>query len=221
MGGPVRVLLADDSLLIRQGLVRLLEMSDAISVVGEASDGAELDELVVDTQPDVVITDIRMPPTHTTEGIDAALRIRSERPDTGVIVLSQFSEPEHVMKLFEDGSDGLGYLLKSGLGDLNQLEQAIASVTSGGSAVDPKVIDIMVGRRSDARAKQIEALTPRERDVLGLIAEGLNNATVAERLTLSPKAVSNHINNIFSKLGLGDDPESHRRVRAVLMWLNT
>jgi len=214
-----RVVIADDNLLIRQGLASLLELSDSIEIVGLASDPTELQEQLVAVDPDVVITDIRMPPTHTTEGIDAALQIRRDRPGVGVVVLSQFSEPEYVMALFQHGSRGLGYMLKERIGDLDQLEQAIHSVQTGGSAVDPKIIDILVRGESDAGPRSLEALTPREQEVLALIAEGLNNATIGERLTLSTKAVSNHINNIFSKLGLGDDPESDRRVRAVLMWL--
>lgn len=217
-----RVIVADDGLLIRQGLIALLGSSDRVEVVAECDDLDALERAVRDVAADVVITDIRMPPTHTTEGIDAALRIRAERPDIGVIVLSQFSEPEYVSMLFADGSDGLGYLLKERLGDLDQLEQAIHLVNGGGSALDPKIIDLMVqGERSRAAADdaQIGSLTPRECDVLALIAEGLNNATVADRLVISQKAVAKHINSIFAKLGLGEDPESDRRVRAVLMWL--
>lgn len=214
-----RVVIADDNLLIRQGLASLLELSDAIEIVGLACDPTELQDQLEVAQPDVVITDIRMPPTHTNEGIDAALKIRNELPDVGVVVLSQFSEPEYVLKLFQHGSNGLGYMLKERIGDLDQLEQAIQSVRAGGSAVDPKIIDILVRGESAAGPRSLDVLTPREAEVLGLIAEGLNNATIGERLGLSTKAVSNHINNIFSKLDLGHDPESDRRVRAVLMWL--
>ena len=214
-----RVVVADDSMLIRQGLVSLLQLSDEVEVIGEAADVDELFAAVRSDEPHVVITDIRMPPTNTSEGIEAAVRLRSEYPDIGVVVLSQFSEPEYVMKLFQFGSDGLGYLVKERLGDLEQLEQAIRSVRSGGSAVDPKIVEIMVQSKSAHHADLIDRLTPREQEVLGLIAEGLNNSAVAERLVLSPKAVSNHINSIFSKLDLAADPESDRRVRAVLLWL--
>ncbi len=222
MNERTRVLVADDSVLIRQGLVAMLGASEQIEVVAECDALDALERAISETDVDVVITDIRMPPTHSTEGIDAALWIRSERPDTGVIVLSQFSEPEYVAMLFARGSDGLGYLLKERLGDLEQLEQAIDVVARGGSALDPKIIDLMVqGERARGSAADpaIDSLTPRECDVLALIAEGLNNATIAERLVVSQKAVAKHINNIFSKLGLAEDPESDRRVRAVLLWL--
>lgn len=216
-----RVVVADDSLLIRQGLVGLIDSSPEMQVVGQCNDVAELDDALASSEVHVVITDIRMPPTHTTEGLDAALRIRVDRPDVGVIVLSQFSEPEYVSLLFRDGSDRLGYLLKERVGDVEQLEHAVRSVRAGGSAVDPKIIDLMVqGERRRSGAGGVDSLTPRECDVLGLIAEGLNNQTVADRLVLSQKAVQKHINSIFSKLALSEDPESDRRVRAVLMWLS-
>ncbi len=215
-----RIVLADDSLLIRQGVRTLLNDIDGVEVAAECNDIDELMDAVVDHEPDVVITDIRMPPTHSDEGIRAALRIRAEHPETGVVVLSQYSEPEYVLMLFENGSDGLGYLLKQRIGDVEQLERAIHAVDEGGSSVDPEIIDLLVGGGS-AGSGPLSRLTPRETEVLAAIAEGLNNAAIAERLVISEKAVAKHINNIFSKLDLDHSGDAHRRVKAVLMWLSS
>ena len=216
---PLRVVLADDSLLIRQGLRRLLDSIGEAEVVTECSDLDELLDAVVDHEPDLVITDIRMPPTHTDEGIRAARQIRSDHPDIGVIVLSQFSEPEYVLTLFEDGSDGYGYLLKHRIGDVEQFRSAVVTVAGGGSAVDAEIIDVLVNARRGS-SSAIDRLTPRETEVLASIAEGLNNAAIAQRLVLSDKAVAKHINNIFSKLDLGGLDDMHRRVKAVLLYLS-
>lgn len=213
-----RAVLADDSLLIREGVRRMIEAIDEIEIVAEAESLPELEDAVTEHEPDLVITDIRMPPTHTDEGIRAALAIRSENPDVGVVVLSQFSEPEYVLMLFEDGSDGFGYLLKHRIGDVAQFRQSVLSVAQGGSAVDPEIIDVLVGSRATADGP-IDRLTPRETEVLAAIAEGLNNAAIAERLVLSDKAVGKHINNIFAKLDLGGLDDVHRRVKAVLVYL--
>ena len=214
-----RVVLADDSLLIRQGVRALLEDIDGVDVIAECGSGPELLDAVTDLEPDLVVTDIRMPPTHTDEGIRAALAIRAAHPDTGVVVLSQYSEPEYVLMLFEHGSDGLGYLLKERIGDVDQLERAVRAVADGGSSVDPEIIDILVSGRAKGDGP-ISRLTPRETEVLAAIAEGLNNAAIADRLVLSDKAVGKHINNIFSKLDLGGSDDVHRRVKAVLLWLS-
>lgn len=215
---PVRVVLADDHPLIRQGVAALLAGIDGVTVVAECDDHDALLAAVDRERPDVVVTDIRMPPTHTDEGIRAAREIRAAHPDTGVVVLSQYSEPAYVVQLFDDGSDRLGYLLKDRV-DRVELSRAVASVAAGGSAVDPRIVEVLVGARSPRRT-QIDALTEREREVLGLIAEGWSNAAIAESLVVSEKAVAKHINSIFSKLDLGDPDHTHRRVRAVLLWLS-
>ena len=173
---------------------------------------------MADHRPDLVVTDIQMPPTHTDEGIVAAVEVRAQPGEVGVLVLSQYVEPDYVMTLFEHGSDGLGYLLKERVADLDEFERAIRSVASGESAVDPKVVEVLVSSRS-RRPSEIDLLTPRETEVLSLIAEGLNNAAIAARLVLGDKAVAKHINGIFSKLGLSEEDEVHRRVKAVLLWL--
>ena len=214
----LRVVLADDHSLIRQGVAAVLQVIDDVELVCECEDFDGLMAAVAGYAPDVVVTDIRMPPTGTDEGITAALAIRRSDPDVGIVVLSQFAEPEYVLQLFEEGSDRLGYLLKDKVNP-DELERAIRSVTSGGSAVDGAIVEVLVG----ARRKQpsaIDRLTPREREVLSRIAEGLNNAAVADKLVLSEKAVAKHINSIFSKLDLGFEEQSHRRVKAVLLWLS-
>lgn len=213
----LRVVLADDNLLIREGVSAVLNHLDTVELVAECGDVDSLMAAVEGHQPDVVITDIRMPPTHTDEGIAAALKIRAAHPSIGVVVLSQFSEPSYVLALFENGSDGLGYLLKERVNP-DDLQRAVHSVADGGSVVDPKIVDVLVQSRT-RRPSAIDQLTPRESEVLALIAEGLNNSSVAETLVLSPKAVAKHINSIFSKLGLGEEDTAHRRVKAVLMWL--
>ncbi len=214
----LRVVLADDHLLIREGMAALLASIEGIEVVGECTDYDSLMAAVERDRPDVVVTDIRMPPTNTDEGIRAAQEIRRASPSVGIVVLSQFAEPAFVLRLFEDGSDRLGYLLKDRV-TRSELLRAIRSVTEGGSAVDAKIVEVLVGARS-GKGSPIDALTQREREVLGLIAEGLNNAAVADALVVSEKAVSKHINSIFSKLGLVHEDATHRRVRAVLMWLS-
>lgn len=214
----LRVVLADDHVLIRQGVAAVLEVIDDVELVAEAEDLDSLLAAVDKHRPDVLVTDIRMPPTGTDEGITAALAVRSAHPGLGVVVLSQFAEPEYVLQLFEDGSERLGYLLKDKVNPA-ELERAVRSVASGGSAVDGSIVDVLVRARG-RKPSAIDRLTPREREVLACIAEGLNNAAVAERLVLGEKAVAKHINSIFSKLDLGEQPQSHRRVKAVLLWLS-
>ncbi len=210
-------MLADDSVLIREGLAAIVGSLGGMDLVAQAESVDELFADVAAFEPDVVITDIRMPPTHTDEGIVAALRLHRERPEVGVVVLSQFSQPAYVLSLFEHGSDRLAYLLKERVSP-SELERAIRTVADGGSVIDPRVVEVLVSARS-AQPSAIDRLTPRERDVLGLVAEGVNNAAIAERLVLSPRAISKHINSIFSKLDLAEDDDAHRRVTAVLMWL--
>lgn len=211
-------MIADDALLIRQGLRMVLDTLDGIELVAEAEDLPTLLAAVDEHRPDVVITDIRMPPTNTDEGVEAAGRIRSGHATTGVIVLSQHAEPGFIVTLLENGTERLGYLLKENIGDRAEIQRAIDAVVGGGSAIDPAVVEVLVQSRT-APMSPIEQLTPREREVLALIAEGLNNAGIASSLVLSEKAVEKHINSIFSKLQLGEELDTHRRVRAVLLYL--
>lgn len=212
------MVVADDTLLMRQGVVAVVEAIEGVEVVGAYEDADTLLAAISAADPDVVLTDIAMPPTHTDEGIRAAVAIRTERPQTGIVVLSQYAEPQYVLDLFDQGSDGLGYLLKERVGDPTELERAIRAVAGGESVVDPRIVEILVSTQR-TQESITDRLTSREAEVLSLMAEGLNNTTIAARLVLSDKAVAKHINNIFSKLDLGGDDEAHRRVKAVLTWL--
>ena len=212
------MVVADDTLLMRQGVVAVVEAIAGVEVVGSYEDADALLGAIGSVDPDVVLTDIAMPPTHTDEGIRAAVTIRAERPRTGIVVLSQYAEPQYVLDLFDQGSDGLGYLLKERVGDPAELERAIRAVAGGESVVDPRIVEILVSTQR-TQESITDRLTGREAEVLSLMAEGLNNSTIAGRLVLSDKAVAKHINNIFSKLDLGGDDEAHRRVKAVLTWL--
>ena len=214
----LRVILADDNVFIRTGVRAMLEALPGCSLVAECGDGDELRAAVERHRPDIVLTDIQMPPTMSDEGIVAALDFRERYPEMGVLVLSQYVEPEYVMMLFDQGSEGLGYLLKERVSDVDEFERAIRAVGRGESAVDPKVVEVLVAAGSK-RASDLSRLTPRETEVLGLIAEGMNNATIAQRLVLGDKAVAKHISGIFSKLGLSEENDVHRRVKAVLIWL--
>lgn len=211
------VVLADDNELIRKGVTALLEAARDVEVVAECADAEDVLRVVDESCPSVVITDIRMPPTHSDEGIRLALELRAAHPALGVVVLSQFDDPAYVVTLFERGSERLGYLLKERV-DSDSLLRAVRSVASGGSSVDARIIDVLVEARTGT-GTGIERLTPREREVLARIAEGLNNAGVAEALTISERAVARHINSIFTKLDLGESEIGHRRVMAVLRWL--
>jgi DNA-binding NarL/FixJ family response regulator len=212
----VRVIVADDSVLLREGLVRLLEES-GFEVVGQAGDGEELMRKAKAHKPDIAIVDIRMPPTHTDEGLRAAIAIRQAMPDTGVVVLSEYLEEEYALELVAADAGGVGYLLKSRVADLDHFVDAVRRVAEGGSALDPEVVSQMVGRRrvEDPLAE----LTPREREVLGLMAEGRSNRAIAETLVISERAVEKHVTSIFSKLNLPQSAEDHRRVLAVLTFL--
>jgi DNA-binding NarL/FixJ family response regulator len=216
---PIRVVIAEDSYLVREGVVRLLATVDDLEVVGACEDYDGLLATVAEVAPDVVLTDIRMPPTGTDEGIRAANELQVTHPDVAVVVLSQFVEPGYALALLEHGSARRGYLLKERVSDVDQLVRAIHEVASGGSVIDPKVIEALVEARSRHRDSPLEALTPRERDVLGEMAQGRNNAGVAGALGLSERAVEKHINSVFSKLGLSEEPDVHRRVKAVLLFL--
>ena len=212
----IRVLLADDSVLFREGIAKLI--ADAgFEVIEQASDAEELMEKVRKVEPDIVITDIRMPPTNTTEGLDAAREIRRQLPAVGVLVLSQYVETRHAMKLLEGAPDGIGYLLKDRVSDVSEFADAVRRVARGGSVIDPEVVAALLGRSREW--SPIEELTEREREILALMAEGRSNLAIAERLYLSPKTVEAHVAHIFTKLGLVPATDDHRRVMAVVMFL--
>ncbi len=214
----MRLVVADDSVLLREGLVRLLEDA-GFEVVGQAGDAEDLLRKVMAHKPDAAIVDVRMPPTHTDEGIRAAQRIRAELPGTGVLVLSQYVEEAYARELLADDAAGIGYLLKDRVADVDTLTDAVRRVGAGGSALDPEVVSGMLGRsRND---DPLDALTPREREVLGLMAEGRSNRAIASELVVTDRAVEKHVTSIFSKLDLGAAPEDHRRVLAVLAFLET
>jgi DNA-binding NarL/FixJ family response regulator len=215
----VRIVVAEDSLLVREGIERLLGRQDGIEIAALCVDLPELLAAVEEHRPDAVLTDIRMPPGNTDEGIVAATTLRETHPDVGVVVLSQYVEPTYALALFDGGSQGRAYLLKERLSDVEQLVQAIHEVTTGGSMIDPKVVESLVEARGRNTHSPLEHLTPREREVLAEIAQGKNNAAVAASLVLSERAVEKHINSLFSKLGLGEEPDVHRRVKAVLLYL--
>jgi DNA-binding NarL/FixJ family response regulator len=214
----VRVIVADDSLLVREGVVRLLEEA-GLEVVGQAGDGETLMRKARAHKPDIAIIDIRMPPTHTDEGLRAALAIREELPDTGVLVLSEYIEEEYAVELLGDDAAGVGYLLKDRVSDLERFADAVRRVAEGGSALDPEVVSQMLGRRRVT--DPLADLTPRERRVLALMAEGRSNRAIAETLVISERAVEKHVTSIFAKLNLTPAAEDHRRVLAVLAFLGT
>lgn len=214
-----RVVVAEDSFLIREGLRSALEQSEEIEVAEYCSDLVSLLEAVGEHRPDVVITDIRMPPTNTDEGIQAATAIRESHPDIGVVVISQYVSPHYALRLFEGGSAGRAYVLKEHVGHRIQLMEAIRAVAGGDSVVDRKVVDVLVEARLRAKNSQLVELTPRERDVLAGVAAGKSNAAVASSLFLTKRAVEKNINSIFAKLGLRDDESVSRRVQAALLYL--
>ena len=215
----IRVVLAEDSFLVREGVRRVLESSDQVEVVATCGDLGEALGAIDDHRPDVVLTDIRMPPNRKDEGIQIARYCRTEYSTTGVVLLSQYVEPSYVRILLDQGTEGRGYLLKEHLADLDDLLVAITSVARGGSAIDPKVVQSLVQARALDDDSRMERLSPRERQVLALIAEGRTNTAVAQQLVISQHAVEKHINSIFSKLNLSGDQELHPRVRAALMYL--
>jgi DNA-binding NarL/FixJ family response regulator len=214
----VRVVLADDTVLLREGIARLLADS-GFEVVAQAGNGEELMLKVRSYTPDVVIVDIRMPPTHTDEGLRAAQEIREKYPDIGVLVLSQYVESGYAMELLAESAEGVGYLLKDRVSDVGEFAAAVRRVGEGGSALDPAIVSQLVGRRR--RDDPIEALTPREREVLELMAEGRSNSGIAERLVVTERAVEKHVTSIFGKLRLPQASEDHRRVLAVLAFFRT
>jgi DNA-binding NarL/FixJ family response regulator len=215
----IRVVFAEDNYLVREGTAALLANSADVDLVGTATDFEELLLAVDELRPDAVLTDIRMPPTNTTEGIDAARKIRGEHPEIGVVVLSQFAEEEYAYDLLKDGAAGLGYLLKERVADVSELIRALNEVSAGGSVLDPKVVEALVSAKDRMAHSPLAQLTDREREVLEQMAQGKNNAAIAKSLFLTERAVEKHINSLFHKLALSEEPEVHRRVMAVLAFL--
>jgi DNA-binding NarL/FixJ family response regulator/class 3 adenylate cyclase len=214
--GAIRVVIAEDSVLLREGTARLLAEA-GFDVVGQAGDAEELMLKVRSYKPDVAVVDIRMPPTHTDEGLRAAKEIREHHPDTGVLVLSQYVEADYAMELLSESAEGVGYLLKDRIADLGEFASAVRRVAEGGSALDPTIVSRLVGsRRGD---DPLAGITPREREVLELMAEGRSNKAIAERLVVTERAVEKHVTSIFGKLRLPASSEDHRRVLAVLAYL--
>ena len=212
----MRVVVADDSVLLREGVVRLLE-EKGFDVVAQAGDAEDLIRKVNAHKPDVAVVDIRMPPTNTDDGLRAALEIRASHPDTGVLVLSQYVEEGYALDLVGDSAGGVGYLLKDRVADVDRFVESVTRVAEGGSALDPTVVSRLVGRRRGD--DPLDALTPREKEVLELMAEGRSNQAIAEKLVVTARAVEKHVTSIFTKLGLPATSEDHRRVLAVLTFL--
>jgi DNA-binding NarL/FixJ family response regulator len=213
----IRAVLGDDSFLAREGITRVLDAIEDVDLVAACGDLDELRSTVERLEPDVVVTDIRMPPTNTDEGIRFAIELRSSLPEVGVVVLSQHAEPSYAMSLFEDGSSRRAYLLKERVKDKDELARALREVVAGRSIVDPRIVDELVSARlNDPR---IEKLTPREREILAMIAEGRSNTSIAESLDITKRAVERHINGIFLKLDLGEASDVNRRVKAALLYL--
>jgi DNA-binding NarL/FixJ family response regulator len=217
---PIRVVFAEDSLLVREGVRQLLATVPEIDVVAVCDDRDSLLSAIETTNPDAVLTDIRMPPGNSDEGIEVAARLRQTNPRTGVVVLSQFSEATYALRLFDEGASGRAYLLKERVSDLDQLVNALREVSRGGSVVDPKVVEALIAARSRKKESALEPLTPRERDVMAEVAQGKNNAAIAAALFLTERGVEKHINAIFSKLGLSEEKDVHRRVKAALIYLS-
>jgi DNA-binding NarL/FixJ family response regulator len=216
---PITVVLAEDNALLRTSLARLIEHADDLSLAGTAADLHELERLIEAVEPDVVVTDIRMPPTGTDEGVRIAARLRDERPKVGVVVLSQFDDASYALALLDGGSQGRAYLLKERVADVDDLVAAIREVADGGSVIDPKVVEGLVSASRSPRRTELDWLTPRELEVLGEMAQGKSNAAIAASLVLSERAVEKHTNSIFSKLGLSEERDVNRRVKAVLLYL--
>ncbi len=214
----MRVVIADDSVLLREGIARLLEEA-GFEVVGRSGDPDDLMLKVRSYKPQVAVVDIRMPPTHTDEGLRAAQEIRAKHPDTGVLVLSQYLEAEYALELLSESAEGVGYLLKDRISDVTEFSSAVRRVGEGGSALDPAIVSQLVGRRR--RDDPIDDLTPREREVLELMAEGKSNKAIADKLVVTERAVEKHVTSIFGKLRLSATGEDHRRVLAVLAFLRS
>jgi DNA-binding NarL/FixJ family response regulator len=216
---PIRLVVAEDQFLVREGLKRLLETDRGLEVAAVCENLDSLFSAVDRQRPDVVLTDIRMPPGNTDEGIQAATRLRETHPEVGVVVLSQYATPSYVVALLEGGSEGRGYLLKERVNDLEQLVAAIKDVAAGGSVFDPKVVEALVAENTRGDESPLNELTPRERDVLREMAEGKNNAAIARTLVLTERSVEKVIHSMFLKLGLTWEPAVHKRVKAVILYL--
>jgi DNA-binding NarL/FixJ family response regulator len=212
----VRVVVADDSVLLREGVVRLLE-ENGFEVVGQAGDADDLRRKVYAHKPDVAVVDIRMPPDNSDDGLRAALEIRARQPETAVLVLSQYVEEGYALDLVGESTGGVGYLLKDRVADVERFAESVRQVAGGGSALDPEVVAGLLGRRR--RDDPLEEITPREREVLELMAEGRSNSAIAAQMTITDRAVEKHVTSIFGKLGLSPDAEDHRRVLAVLTYI--
>jgi DNA-binding NarL/FixJ family response regulator len=217
---PIRLVLAEDHYLVREGIRRLLETRPDLEVAAVCGDLDSLLAAVAAEQPDVVVTDVRMPPGDTDEGIQAAARLRDTNPELGVVVLSQYANPSFMLALLERGSARRAYLLKESVKDVEQLEAAIRAVAEGGSVIDPAVVDALVAENARSEESPISQLTPRERDVLRAMAEGKNNAAIADALFLAERSVEKVIHSIFLKLGLTWEPTVHKRVKAVVLYLS-
>lgn len=220
MNTPLRVVVAEDHYLVREGVRQALEEDGTVEVVAAVGTAEELERVLGREHPDAVVTDIRMPPNHRTEGIDAAHRIRAEHPNTGVVLLSQYADASYAMDLFRDGTAGRAYLLKERVGEPEHLVSAVHQVARGGSTVDPDVVAAMVAHGSHREDSPLHHLTDRERDVLDHMAQGRSNAGIAEELHLSVSSVEKYSTSVFAKLGLVDAPSVHRRVAAVLAFLH-
>jgi DNA-binding NarL/FixJ family response regulator len=215
----LRVALGEDSYLAREGISRVLEAEDDIEIVATCEDFEGLRAAVRETEPDVVLTDIRMPPTHTDEGIRLAAELRATHPTVGVVVLSQYAEPLYATKLLESGSDGRAYLLKERVTDRGELSRALREVAEGRSVVDAQIVEALLQVRRRREESGLDTLTSREQEILALIAEGWSNEAIASRLVITKRAVERHINSIFWKLELGDSADVSRRVKAALLYL--
>ena len=218
--GTIRVVLAEDNVLLREGMSRLVAAHEDFELAGTASDLPELLALIEQAEPDVVVTDIRMPPTSRDEGIQAAAWLREHRPEVGVVVLSQYTAPGYAVALLEHGSAGRAYLLKERVASVEELVRAIRAVARGGSVIDPLVVDELVKSRSHPRASSLDSLSPRETQILAEMAQGKNNAAIAAALAVTERAVEKHTNAIFAKLGLSEEKDVNRRVKAVLLFLS-
>jgi DNA-binding NarL/FixJ family response regulator len=216
---PIGVVIAEDNYLVREGVRQLIEALPELELLAVCEDMEGLLKAVEEHRPDVVMTDIRMPPTGTDEGLQVAEKLRQSHPATGVVVLSQYVESEYALALLENGASGRAYLLKERVSDVQQLLDAIKEVAGGGSMIDPKVIEALVSARTAAHDSPLASLTPREKEVLEKLAQGRNNAAIASALFLTERAVEKHINSIFSKLQLSEEKEIHRRVKAALLYL--
>lgn len=216
---PIRVVLGDDSYLAREGVSRALEAVEGVELVGTCDDLDSLRAAIEELRPDVVVTDIRMPPTNSDEGIRLAHELRQTHPDVGVVVLSQHAEPRYALALFENGSDGRAYLLKERVKDRAELARALSEVAERRSVVDPRIVEGLLAVHRQRESSQLDTLTPREEQILGLIAEGRSNTAIASELVITKRAVERHINAIFWKLDLGEQEDVSRRVKAALVYL--